>query len=58
MSDTAASVGQQVQFNEDDGEHDRSLGVITRAWTNGRYVTVISDGRTFVRCIEAVTLCG
>jgi len=47
------SVGQQVQFTEN-AEHPRVLGVVTRVWPNGRYVTVISDGRTFVREISRV----
>lgn len=50
-------VGREVQFREDE-DHDRVLGVVTRVWPNGKYVSVRSDGRLFVRCIEAVTVCG
>lgn len=50
-------VGQQVVFDECDGLHDRSLGVITRVWPNGKYVSIRSDGRLFVRLIKAVTVC-
>jgi hypothetical protein len=49
-------VGQHVQFTEN-AEHPRVLGTVSRVWPNGRYVTIISDGRTFVRCIDAATPC-
>lgn len=48
----------QVRFDEGDGVHTASLGVVTRVWPNRKYVTLRSDGRTFTRLIERVTRCG
>lgn len=48
-------VGQQVQFAEN-AEHPRVLGTVSRVWPNGRYVTIRSDGRTFVRQIDRVAV--
>lgn len=50
-------VGAQVIFREND-EHPRVLGVISRLWNNGKYATIISDGRTFVRLRKSVIRCG
>jgi hypothetical protein len=48
------TVGTQVQFAENE-EHTTTLGVVTRVWDNGKYVTIVSDGHTFVRLIKRVT---
>lgn len=50
-------VGNQAVFDEGDGEHTRSLGVVVRAWPNRRFVTLRSEGRTFVRDIRSVEFC-
>lgn len=57
MTDVMFKVGQQVQFAENE-EHQQVLGVVTRVWTNGKYVTVLTDGQTFVRSIKTVVPCG
>lgn len=48
-------VGQEVRFTEN-AAHPRVLGTVTRVWPNGRYVTIVSDGRTFVRDIAHITV--
>lgn len=52
----ALAVDDQVRFHENP-EHPHVLGVVTRLWSNGRYVTIRSDGRTFVRDGSRVTRC-
>lgn len=53
---SAHTVGREVQFYEN-VEHPRVLGTVSRIWPNGKYVSVISDGRTFVRDIRTVQVC-
>jgi hypothetical protein len=50
-------VGNPVSFDEGDDEHTVSLGVVTRVWDRVRYVTIRSDGRTFVRHVDRVKFC-
>lgn len=54
---TGIQLRNQVIFDEDDGVHTASLGVITRVWDNGLYVSLRSDGRIFTRVIEHVHPC-
>jgi hypothetical protein len=46
------TVGTQVSFREN--EQTTALGTISRVWDNGKYVTIVSDGRTFVRDLRNV----
>ena len=48
-------VGSEVIFREND-EYQQVLGTVSRVWSNGRYVTILSDGRTFVRDLRHVVL--
>lgn len=43
----------QVRFNDGEGP---ALGVVTRVWDNGYYITIRSDGRAFVRDARAATV--
>lgn len=53
QSATPVQVGSQVIFREND-EHPHVCGTVSRVWPNGRYVTLLSDGRTFVRDLRNV----
>lgn len=46
------TTGTQVIFREN--EQTQSVGTVSRVWDNGRYVTLISEGRTFVRDLRNV----
>jgi len=52
--------GMQVKFAEDDNGAPYSLGVVKRTF-GGEYgtrnVSIVSDGRTFVRLIDRISVC-
>jgi hypothetical protein len=54
---TPIQVGDEVRFREN--ESAATAGHVTRVWDKPErdpYVTIKSEGRTFVRCSSAVTV--